>query len=89
MELQARVKEVLPIENGTSKSGNAWSKATVIVETLDPQYPKTVCLSNMKKAEEFAQLKPGHTFNFSYDLDSREFNGKWYTSVNCYAWSPA
>ena len=41
MEIKAKVLQSLPMEGGTSKSGNAWQKASLIVETTEnPQYPK-------------------------------------------------
>lgn len=86
MELKAKVVKTLPMEQGVSKSsGNDWKKATIIVETLG-QYPKKVALTNLKKAEEFSTLTIGKEYKFKIDVESREFNGKWYTNVNCYAW---
>ena len=40
MEIKGKVIQALPIEGGTSKSGNQWSKASLIVEVAEnPQYP--------------------------------------------------
>ena len=56
MEFQGIVKQVLPLESGVSKSGNQWSKASVVFDvTTNPQYPKLVKVSNMKKADVFAK----------------------------------
>lgn len=85
MELKGTIIQTLPLEQGVSKSGNAWSKATIIVET-EGQYPKKVALSNLKKAEEFSALAVGTKGTFYIDVESREYNGKWFTNVNCYAY---
>lgn len=87
MEFQGIVKQVLPLESGVSKSGNQWSKASVIFDvTTNPQYPKLVKVSNMKKADVFAKLTPGTKVNLKVEIESREYNGRWYTEVNAWGW---
>ncbi len=85
MQFKARVISKLPIATGTSQSGNNWSKATIIVETIS-QYPKKVALINMKRAEEFNSLPIGTTATFDIEIESREFNGRWYSDINCWNW---
>lgn len=89
MQIEGTIVAVLPLEQGVSKStGNSWSKATVIVET-GGQYPKKVALSNMKNAEEFSRLPLGTQATFKIDVESREYNGRWYSDVRCYAYEIA
>ena len=87
MEFQGIVKQVLPLESGVSKSGNQWSKASVVFDvTTNPQYPKLVKVSNMKKADVFAKLTPGTKVNLKVEIESREYNGRWYTEVSAWGW---
>lgn len=87
MEFQGVVKQVLPLESGVSKSGNQWSKASVIFDvTTNPQYPKLVKVSNMKKADVFTKLTPGTKVNLKVEIESREYNGRWYTEVSAWGW---
>lgn len=87
MEFQGVVKQVLPLESGVSKSGNQWSKASVVFDvTTNPQYPKLVKVSNMKKADVFAKLTPGTKVNLKVEIESREYNGRWYTEVSAWGW---
>lgn len=86
MEIRARVIDTLPVASGTSRSGQLWSKATIIVETIG-QYPKKIALNNLKKADEFSRLPIGTTATFGIDIESREYNGRWYTEVNCWNWN--
>ena len=88
MEIKGRVIQSLGVQKGTSKAGKEWSKASVIIET-DGQYPKKVALDNMKNAEEFGKLPVGSTGVFHIEVESREFNGRWYTNVNCWKWEVA
>lgn len=86
MKLKARITEKLPLQQGVSKNGNPWSKATLIVETLE-QYPKKVALGNMRKAMEFDALESGKLYEFDIDVESREYNGRWYSEVVCWNWT--
>lgn len=87
MEIKGKVVQVLPMEGGTSKSGNQWSKASLIVEVAEnPQYPKKVKISNMKNADAFSKIAVGSEATFKVEIESREFNGRWYTEVNCWGW---
>lgn len=86
MEITGKIVQVLPMEQGTSAKG-PWQKANIIVEYGEnPQYMKKVCLSNMKKASEFASLQPGTYGKFFIEVESREHQGRWYHNVNCWKW---
>lgn len=84
MEIQGKTVAVLPIESGTSKAGNAWSKQQFVIETKD-QYPKKVCFQLF--GEERVEMCPkvGDDVCVKFDVNAREYNGRWYTEVN--AWS--
>lgn len=91
MQIEGTIVAVLPLEQGVSKStGNPWSKATIVIEVgSGTQYPKKVALSNMKKAEEFIALPIGASFTFDIDVESREYQGRWFTNCNCFRWTPS
>jgi hypothetical protein len=60
-----------------------WKKQEFIVETQS-QYPKKVCLSVWgDKIDQFA-ISVGDQVNVAVDLESREYNGRWYTEAR--AW---
>jgi hypothetical protein len=82
MELTAKVIQVLPLQTGTSKNGD-WKKQDIIVETTD-QYPKKVCVSIWGDKINNTQLSIGSMLNIAFNLESREYNGRWYTVVK--AW---
>lgn len=86
MELIGKIIEQCPIQEGTSRSGNPWKKRMYIIETQE-NYPKKVALTvfgSDRVAATDAAVKVGDTVRVSFDLDSREFNGRWYTDVQ--AW---
>lgn len=82
MELTAKLIQVLPLQSGVSKNGE-WKKQDIVVET-DGQYPKKVCISIWGDKASEATLQIGNILNISFDVESREYNGRWYTDVK--AW---
>ena len=86
MKIVGKVIQVLPMAQGVSKQGAEWKKASVIIET-GGNYPHKVKISNFRKADEFAALKVGITYEFDIDIESREHNGSWFTDVSSWAWS--
>lgn len=82
MQLTAKLIQVLPLQTGTSKNGQ-WKKQDIIVET-EGQYPKKVCVSIWGDKINESILNAGTMLNISFDVESREYNGRWYTDVK--AW---
>lgn len=63
-----------------------WGKQTIVVEYLDGQYTKKIALDNTAKYEEFGKLQIGQEITAKFSVESREYNGKWYTNVSCFKW---
>jgi hypothetical protein len=82
MELKGKVIQLLPVQTGMGKKGQ-WKKQEFIVET-QAQYPKKVCLSAWGDKIDQFNVKEGDMLNISVDLESREYNGRWYTEAR--AW---
>ncbi len=84
MEITGKLIQKLPVKSGVSSSGNNWSKAEFVIETVE-QYPKKVCANLWgDRARALDQFQEGSLITVSFDLESREFNGNWYTDVK--AW---
>ncbi len=84
MEVTGKIIAVLPEQGGTSKTGNEWKKQEYVLETQE-QYPKKVCFQ-LFGADRIAQaaIQPGEVLTVSFDIDSREYQGRWFTNIN--AW---
>lgn len=83
MDLSGKIINQLPEVGGNSKSGNAWRKREYIIET-GGQYPKKVCVSIWgDKIDQFG-LKVGEQVTLGIDVESREYNGRWYTEVKAF-----
>ena len=82
MEISGKIIELLPEKSGQSAKGT-WRKQEYILET-EGQYPKKICFMVWSdKIDEFA-IKEGEILVISVDIESREYNGRWYTDVK--AW---
>lgn len=82
MQLTAKLVQILPLQSGMGKNGE-WKKQDIIVET-DGQYPKKVCVSIWGDKANESVLQVGNILDISFDVESREYNGRWYTDVR--AW---
>ncbi len=84
MDIEGTVIQYLGRQEGTSKAGNHWKKDEYVMETPGT-YPKKVKFTIFGDRCDTMKCEPGKTYNFSVDIESREFNGRWYTDVNVYA----
>ena len=82
MELTGKITTILPIQTGASKSGGEWKKQDIILQT-EEAHPKTICITLWGNTID-DKLKQEDKIKASIDIESREFNGKWYTTVK--AW---
>ena len=82
MDISGKLLQLLPAQEGQGKNG-PWKKQEFILETGDT-YPKKVCIAVWGDKIDLKSLKPGDAIDVSFDVESREFNGKWYTDVK--AW---
>lgn len=82
MQIKVKVTEILPTQKGVSKSGKEWIKSTIIGVT-GGEYPKIICFTCWNESI-VATIEIGSDYNFDFDLESREYNGKYYTDVKIY-----
>jgi hypothetical protein len=84
IEIKCKLLDKLPVQSGTSARG-AWCKQDFIVETIE-QYPRKICMNvwGDDKVKELANYNSQDMLNVSINIESREFNGRWYTDIR--AW---
>ncbi len=86
MEITGKIIRVLPEKSGQSARGG-WRKQEYILETQG-QYPKTVCFMAWgDKIDEFG-IREGQELEVSIDIESREYNERWYTDVKAWKVAP-
>lgn len=82
MEISGKIIAVLPLATGQGKNG-MWRSQDYVLETAD-QYPKKVCFNLFNDKIDQFPMAIDDVVNVSFDIESREYNGRWYTTVR--AW---
>lgn len=82
MDIQGKVVKILPLQTGDNARGG-WKKQDFILETPG-EYPKQVCISLWGDKIDQTPLTEGEEITASINVESREFNERWYTDVK--AW---
>lgn len=82
MELAGKIVTILPLVTGQGKNG-PWKKQDFVIET-DGQYPKKACFSLWGDKIDQARLTENMMVTVYFDVESREYNGRWYTEMR--AW---
>lgn len=88
MEIVGKIIHVLPPQGGTSQAGNQWKKQEYVLETEDA-YPKKVCFDFFGDRVDQFPLKINDRIRLSFDIESREYNGRWYTNIRGWKSEPA
>ncbi len=88
MEITGKIIQVLPLQTGVSRSGSNWQVQTYILETIE-NYPRKVAIELFNRNADQYKCNIDDVVTVSYDLESREFNGRWYTSVRAWRIDPA
>ena len=82
LELTGKIINVLPEKSGTSARG-PWRKQEYVIE-IPGDYPKQVCFMVWGDKIDQFNVAEGQDLTVHFDLESREYNGRWYTDVK--AW---
>ena len=84
MEIQGKIIAVLPTRSGTSARGTQWSSQTAVIETQE-QYPKKLAFDVINDKIDQFNIQVGEFLTVQFDINAREYNGRWFNSVN--AWN--
>ncbi len=83
LEITGKLVQVLPEQTGEGRNGT-WVKGSFVIETQE-QYPKSICFVVWgDMVSRIKDYKEGDMLNVSFDVQSREYQGRWYTDVK--AW---
>lgn len=82
MEITGKIIQILPAETGEGRNG-PWKKQSFILETQD-QFPKKVCITVWGDKIDLSSYGENVDVTASINIESREYNNRWYTDVK--AW---
>ena len=81
MEFTAKLIQINEPVTGEGKNG-PWKRQEFIFET-ESQYPRKICVSvwGDRAIQDPSIMQIGNVLTVAFDLESREYNGRWYTDV--------
>ena len=82
MEIKGRLVKKLSVQTGQGRNGE-WKKQEFVIE-LEGTYPRSVCISVWNEKVNIDSLVEGTMLNVYFDIESREYQGKWFTNLT--AW---
>ena len=84
MEIQGKIIVLLPERSGVSQRGNQWRSISYVLETQE-QYPKKLAFDVTNDKIDQLNIQLGEILTVQFDINAREYNGRWFNSVN--AWN--
>lgn len=87
MEVEGKIILDLGTQSGVSKAGREWKKKEMVLETFG-SFPKKVKFHIFGDKADTMNLEVGNSYALSFDIESREFNERWYTDISVYAARP-
>lgn len=83
MEFEGTVFKIMPVTKGSSARGE-WQRQDVVFDMPDGNFSRKICVTFFNRPDDTARLHEGAAYIVSVNIESREYNGKWYTDVR--AW---
>lgn len=90
MEITGKIIVVLDARSGQSRStGNMWMSQEYVLETSE-QYPKRICFNVFGEDKiKLFNIQQGNDYTVSFDINAREYQGRWYNDVRAWKVEPA
>ena len=90
LEIEGTLSQKLPVQSGNSARG-PWAKQEFILEYPDGNFTAKACFTawGQEKVQELAKYQIGDKVKVSFNLKSREYNGRWYNDLQIWKIAPA
>ncbi|MBE6252417.1 MAG: DUF3127 domain-containing protein [Bacteroidales bacterium] len=90
LELEGTIRQKMGVQSGTSARG-PWAKQEFVVDFPDGNFTSQACFTawGQDKVQELDKYQVGDRVKVSFNLKSREFNGRWYNDLQIWRISPA
>ena len=90
LEIEGTLAQKLPVQSGNSARG-PWAKQEFILEYPDGNYTAKACFTawGQDKVQDLDKYQVGDKVKVSFNLKSREDNGRWYNDLQIWKIAPA
>lgn len=88
MEVRGKIIVVQPIQTGEGKNGT-WKKQEYVIEyDRNAQYPRKMMFNLWGDRIDQFNIQEGQDLKISFDIDCREYNGRWYNDIRAWRVEP-
>ena len=90
LEIEGTLAQKLPVQSGSSARG-PWAKQEFILEYPDGNFTAKACFTawGQDKVQDLGKYQVGDKVKVSFNLKSREYNGRWYNDLQIWKIAPA
>ena len=90
LELEGTIRQKMGVQSGTSARG-PWAKQEFVIDFPDGNFTSQACFTawGQDKVQELDKYQVGDRVKVSFNLKSREFNGRWYNDLQIWRIAPA
>ena len=90
LEIEGTLAQKLPVQSGNSARG-PWAKQEFILEYPDGNFTAKACFTawGQDKVQDLGKYQVGDKVKVSFNLKSREYNGRWYNDLQIWKIAPA
>ena len=90
LEIEGTLSQKMPVQSGTSARG-PWAKQEFILEFPDGNFTAKACFTawGQEKVQDLGKYQVGDKVKVSFNLKSREYNGRWYNDLQIWKIAPA
>ena len=90
LEIEGTLSQKLPVQSGNSARG-PWAKQEFILEYPDGNFTAKACFLawGQDKVQDLGKYQVGDKVKVSFNLKSREYNGRWYNDLQIWKIAPA
>jgi len=86
-----KIRQRGEIKQGTAQSGRDWAFQEILLEvtTGNNQYKNLAVKADIHTIGDLQKVADGTAIEVTYYVDSREYNGRWYTEAHLYSFKVA
>lgn len=90
MEINGYIKQMMPLQSGTSAKGTAWQKQEFIIEELDKGFPNSIVITAFgdEKITALSKFKANDHVSVRFDCSVREYNGRMFNNITMFTINP-
>ena len=89
LEIEGSIRQKMPVQQGQSARG-PWAKQEFVLEFPDGSFTSQACFTawGQDKVQELGKYAEGDKVKVSFNLKSREYNGRWYNDLQIWKLAP-